>query len=123
MVPYADYKFYREQYGGALTEGQFKGVVIPASAHIRRITFGRANKGMEEVQYAACACCDLLWADRKAKEEHGGKAVSSESTDGYSVSYMQEQGSGTSEEVLSRKIYQAAALYLEPTGLLDMGVY
>lgn len=122
MTRYTDYKFYREQYGGALTQEQFGSVIIPASAHIRRITFGRADRSMEEVQYAACACCDLLQADRAAREMHGGKEVASESTDGYSVSYVQEQGDGTSQELLSRKLYQAAALYLEPTGLLYMGV-
>lgn len=105
-----------------MTEEQFAGFIAPASAHIRRITFGNADKDMEEVQYAACACCDILQADRAAREGHGGKDVASEITDGYSVTYVQEQGGGTAEELLSRKIYQAAALYLEPTGLLYMGV-
>lgn len=123
MAQYADYKFYLEQYGGALTEEQFRGVIMPASAYIRRITFGRADAEMEEVQHAACACCDLLFADRAAKGEHGGREVASESIDGYSISYVREQGDGTSEGLLARKIYQTAAPYLEPTGLLDMGVY
>lgn len=124
MIKYADYEFYADQYEGILTEEQFCHVIVPASAHIRRITFGRAEKSMEEVQYAVCACCDLLHTEQKAKEMHNGKSIASENIDGYSVSYVQEQEAGvTNEEQLARKIYQTAALYLEPTGLLDVGVY
>lgn len=111
------------QYGGELTEEQFRRVIVPVSAHIRRITFDRADRSMEEVQHAACACCDLLYADQAAKAEHQGREVASENTDGYSVSYVQEQGGKTAQEILAGKIYQTAALYLEPTGLLNMGVY
>lgn len=123
MTQYTDYTFYKEQYGGELTEGQFRRVIVPVSAHIRRITFDRADRSMEEVQHVACACCDLLYADQAAKAEHQGREVASENIDGYSVSYVQEQGGKTAQEILAGKIYQTAALYLESTGLLDMGVY
>ena len=92
MTQYTDYTFYTGQYGGELTEEQFRRVIVPVSAHIRRITFDRADRSMEEVQHAACACCDLLYADQAAKAEHQGREVASENTDGYSVSYVQEQG-------------------------------
>ena len=59
MTQYTDYAFYTGQYGGGLTEEQFRRVIVPVSAHIRRITFDRADRSMEEVQHAACACCDL----------------------------------------------------------------
>ena len=123
MTQYTDYAFYTGQYGGGLTEEQFRRVIVPVSAHIRRITFDRADRSMEEVQHAVCACCDLLYADQAAKAEHQGREVASENTDGYSVSYVQEQGGKTAQEILAGKIYQTAALYLEPTGLLNMGVY
>ena len=58
MTQYTDYTFYTGQYGGELTEEQFRRVIVPVSAHIRRITFDRADRSMEEVQHAACACCD-----------------------------------------------------------------
>ena len=64
MTQFTDYTFYTGQYGGELTEEQFRRVIVPVSAHIRRITFGRADRSMEEVQHAACACCDLLYADQ-----------------------------------------------------------
>ena len=95
MTQYTDYAFYTGQYGGGLTEEQFRRVIVPVSAHIRRITFDRADRSMEEVQHAACACCDLLYADQAAKAEHQGREVASENTDGYSVSYVQEQGGKT----------------------------
>jgi hypothetical protein len=124
MTLYTDYGFYTGQYGGKLAQEQFRRVIIPVSAHIRRLTFGRADKSMEEVQYAACACCDLLERENRVASEHDGRRVVSESTDGYSVSYAQEQETGvTAEEILAEKIRQEAALYLEPTGLLDLGVY
>ena len=75
MTQYTDYTFYKEQYGGELTEGQFRRVIVPVSAHIRRITFDRADRSMEEVQHAACACCDLLYADQAAKAEHQGGRI------------------------------------------------
>lgn len=124
MTRYTDYNFYTGQYGGALTQEQFQRAILPVSAYIRRFTFGRADSGMEEVQYAACACCDLLERENRVADKHDGRRVVSESTDGYSVSYMQEQAAGaTAEEILAGKIRQEAALYLEPTGLLDLGVY
>lgn len=124
MTRYTDYNFYEGQYGGTLTQEQFQKVILPVSAYLRRFTFGRADSGMEEVQYAACACCDLLHRERATASQYGGRRVASENTDGYAVSYVQEQDAGmTGEEVLSRKLYQEAALYLEPTGLFDLGVY
>ena len=36
MTQYTDYTFYTGQYGGELTEEQFRRVIVPVSAHIRR---------------------------------------------------------------------------------------
>lgn len=75
------------------------------------------------MKFAACAVCDMLIADGKIRENNSGRQIVSESTDGYSVSYVQEkEADETSEALLSRKAYKAAELYLEPTGLLYMGV-
>ena len=118
---YADYQFYIEKYNGSLEEEQFDKLVISASAHVRRVTFGRANADMEEVKLATCAVCDVLAEGLECKGRFG---ISSENTDGYSVSYVNEHISGEStEELLNRKIYQAAEAYLLPTGLLDWSVF
>lgn len=125
MNVYADYNFYTTEYRGGAAEEEFERQIMKASAPVRRITFGRADScpEMEEVKFAACAVCDMLIADGKIRENNSGRQIVSESTDGYSVSYVQEkEADETSEALLSRKAYKAAELYLEPTGLLYMGV-
>lgn len=124
MNLYADYTFYVSEYRGNLTDEEFDKSVIPASAYVRRITFGRAddNMEMEEVKLATCAVCDLIANDEKVRSEHLGRVVASENTDGYSVSYESGGNGGTADELLGRKIFDTLELYLMPTGLLYMGV-
>ena len=124
MNLYATYAYYISTYRGNLTEEEFEKAIVPATAHVRRITFGRADRNMEldEVKLATCAVCDLLANDEKARSQHSGRAVISENTDGYSVTYESGRDGDTADDLLNRKIYRSAELYLEPTGLLYMGV-
>lgn len=126
MNKYATYSYYAEKYGGSLTKNEFNSQIMKACAHVRRITFGRAdsNSDMDEVKLAVCAVCDLLSQDDNRRKQYGGRNVASENIDGYSVSYAQEQTAGdTAEGILHKKVYQAAEVFLEPTGLLSMEVY
>lgn len=123
---YVDYDFYLNTYHGELDQDLLDRIVVKASAHVRRITFGRADQYTEDenVKLATCAVCDVIGAFDSRMKLHNGLNVSSESTDGYSISYVNEQLAGESAEaMLSRKIYQAAEVYLLPTGLLNWGVY
>lgn len=124
MNLYATYAYYISTYRGNLTEEEFEKAIIPATAHVRRITFGRADQNMEldEVKLATCAVCDLLANDEKARSQHSGRTVVSENTDGYSVTYESGRNGDTADDLLTRKIYEVAELYLEPTGLLYAGV-
>lgn len=124
MNLYADYEYYTSTYKGNLTKEEFERSITKASAYVRRITFGRAdeNKELDEVKLAACAVCELLANDEKVRSKHSGRAVTSENTDGYSVSYESGGSGGTADELLSRKISDTLELYLMPTGLLYMGV-
>lgn len=124
MNLYADYTFYASEYRGNLTDEEFDKSVIPASAYVRRITFGRAddNMEMEEVKLATCAVCELLANDEKVRSKHLGRAVTSENTDGYSVSFESGGNGETADDLLHKKMYNTAALFLDPTGLLCMGV-
>ncbi|MFQ6865866.1 hypothetical protein [Blautia sp.] len=124
MNLYATYAYYISTYRGNLTEEEFEKAIVPATAHVRRITFGRADRNMEldEVKLATCAICDLLANDEKARSQHSGRTVVSENTDGYSVTYESGRDGDTADDLLNRKIYRSAELYLEPTGLLYMGV-
>lgn len=124
MNLYADYEYYISAYKGNLAEEEFEKSITKASAYVRRITFGRAddNMEMEEVKLAACAVCDLIANDEKVRSKHSGRVVTSENTDGYSVSYESGGNGETADELLGRKIFDTLELYLMPTGLLYMGV-
>ena len=125
MKPYVDYEFYVESYRGELSESEFQNAVIKATAHVRRITFGRADFYVDgdEVKLATCAVCDVIAADENFRKKHQGRNITSENNDGYSVSFVQEQNAGeTAEEILNRKAYKAAEMFLSPTWLLCLEV-
>lgn len=124
MNLYADYEFYTTTYKGDLPKEEFEKSIMKASVYVRRITFGRAddNTEMDEVKIATCAVCELLANDEKARSKHLGRAVTSENTDGYSVSYESGGNGETADDLLARKIFDTLELYLMPTGLLYMGV-
>ena len=124
MNLYTTYAYYISTYRGNLTEEEFEKSIVQATAYVRRITFGRAEQNMEldEVKLATCAICDLLANDEKARSQHSGRTVVSENTDGYSVTYESDGNGDTADDLLNRKIYKTAELYLEPTGLLYAGV-
>lgn len=124
MNLYTTYAYYISTYRGNLTEEEFEKSIVQATAYVRRITFGRAEQNMEldEVKRATCAICDLLANDEKARSQHSGRTVVSENTDGYSVTYESGGNGDTADDLLNRKIYKTAELYLEPTGLLYAGV-
>ena len=124
MNMYADYEFYTTTYKGNLPKEEFEKSITKASAYVRRITFGLAddNTEMDKVKLAACAVCELLANDEKVRSKHSGRAVTSENTDGYSVSYESGGNGETTDDLLKRNIFDTLLLYLEPTGLLYMGV-
>ena len=124
MILYADYEYYTTTYKGSLSKEEFEKSIMKASAYVRRITFGRAddNMKMEEVKLATCAVCELLANDEKVRSKHLGRAVTSENTDGYSVSYEGGGNGETADDLLKRNIFDTLLLYLEPTRLLYMGV-
>ena len=112
---YADYTFSAALRGGVVRgEEFFPRLSRLASAFIDAITYGRAATATgidsEKVKDACCAVCDVIY-----QEENGGE-VASASNDGYSESYV------TSGKSIDRKKYDAAAVFLSPTGLLYSGV-
>lgn len=125
MNNYVDYEFYAESYHGKLGGDDFEKAVIKATAYVRRFTFGRADgcSDDEDVKLATCAVCDVIVEDESFRKKHQGRNITSENNDGYSVSFVQEQNAGeTAEEMLNRKAYKAAEVFLSPTGLLDWGL-
>lgn len=122
MINYADYDFYVNVYQGRkMSMEEFQKYILPASAHVRKITFGRADlhKDVEEVKLATCAVCDAL--EEFNETTVNGQQIASENNDGYSVSYVNESGK-SSAQILLQKVYVAAETYLSMTDLLNWGV-
>lgn len=109
-----DYAFYQAM-GGTLSEADFMRLRGRAWAYLEALTMGRVNKALpgpaaERVKRACCAV-----AEEYAAQEKGGEVVGA-SNDGYSETYA---GSG---RTAAQRLYDAAVLYLAPTGLLYAGM-
>lgn len=127
---YVDYNYYVTQYGGNMSEEDYPAVERKAEAYIRYLTHLNGDifaYDHDMVRDAVCAVADVYYADavqRAAQAAEGRQgAVKSESNDGYSVTYVVEQQDGqTAESALRQKAYDAAYLYLLPTGWMSRKV-
>jgi len=115
-MPDVDYKFYTGTFHGKVSEADFTRLKVYASAYLDERTMGRINDDLPEetVQKVKLALCALV--DAYHQNEKGG-TVAAETNDGVSVTYA--VGTAKSE---SRRLYDALALFLGPTGLLYRGV-
>lgn len=121
MVQYVDIDYYEDTYEGtAIPEDSFNKYAIKASTHMKRFTFGRIdeNDAPECVKYACCEMCEFIYQHDQA--QIGGKMVKSETNDGYSVTFAEQD---VQADALSHKLYGIALLYLADTDLLNMGVW
>lgn len=123
MQAYADYTFYADIYHGEMEEADFERYALSASQYIRAMTYNRSDdcEG-DELKYAVCESSDVLYElDQKMGAGSSGEKKS-ESTDGYSVSYVVEGKDGeTVLELAGRKIGNIIRKWLLPTGLLYAG--
>lgn len=111
-----DYIFYAGDYHGSLSMDEFERLSVFASAFLDDLTMGRIREDLPEetlrrVKLAHCAIVDA----KSAAERRDG--VAAESNDGISVTYAEPSAAAG-----ARRFYEAAALYLAPTGLLYRGV-
>lgn len=107
---YATYDFYTDKYfGNAIPSADFNRLINRASIYIDGITQGRAssNSADDAVKMAACAVADA-WL----KNEQGGD-LQSQSVGSWSMTYANSTKSS------EQRLYDAAKLYLGPTGLLS----
>lgn len=120
-MAYADYEFYKEEFLNAtVPEDRFAGFAEKASALIDSFTFGRITDDIfvvspkigRKIRLCCCALCeDMLFI------ENGG-GISSESVDGYEVSYATSVPKSRSE---MRRYSDTIKVYLSGTGLLYRG--
>lgn len=120
-MAYADFTYYRDEYCGVkiTVEKEFNRYARRASAIVDQVTYGRltsiANDDIpEEVYEATCALVDKLYD----LENSVGSTLTSESNDGYSVSFRD-----TGDDQKQRKeLYATIRTYLDNTGLLYRGI-
>ena len=120
MTAYADYAFYTDKYLGRIipNDNDFAYYALRASEIIDNKTFGRINEITPAVQLACCAAADELYSDASAKAK-AASGVSSESVDGYSVSYRAYDGKSDAES--KKRVDDAVKRYLANTGLMFRG--
>lgn len=122
---YVDYLYYTVEYGGGqISEEKFNSCVRKAEAYIRQLTYARGDIFAVEKDTVKDAVCSVAEVYNAFEGELSGAGkVKSENNDGYSVTYVTEQTDGqTAEELLRKKAYEAAYMYLLPTGWLGRKV-
>lgn len=106
---YADYKYYKDEYFGTLSEDSFNSLILKASREIdkninTRLTQIKINdlpkEAQEQLKYTACALVDLIYK----KQESDNKKISSYSIDGVSKTFKtfsNEEYKSSKREVLN----------------------
>lgn len=123
MTAYADYAYYRDNFhGSAVSETDFPGLAVKASAFIDRLTFNRLRSAEvipDEAKMATCAVAERIQAAENSGALAVNAAVKSENNDGYSVSY-------NDFSLVRAQLYadyeEAVLPYLYGTGLMYAGV-
>ena len=123
---YVTYLYYKDQYAGSLPEEEFIKAERWSETYIRNLTYIRGDifaSHLDMIRDAVCAGAEVYASYRKKQESNNGMQIKSESTDGYSVTYVNEQTDGqTLEELMQKKAYEAVKMYLLPTGWLSRKV-
>lgn len=114
---YADYAYYAKNYlGTEITADKFGPNMLVASALIDQLTFGRIHRldtVPESVKRAACAAAECLYQNEVRAE----REITSDSNDGYSVTYST---GGTQKDATANAVAKIRS-FLASTGLLYRG--
>ena len=134
MTNYTDYNFYEVSYKGDMPKEKFDGLVVRASAEVRKNIFNRDITSYEdEVQMATCSVADILLKieqlevrkDKLVSNNAIDKVVSSESVGDLSRTFANTSNLTDLETEIANqknKIIEQIRLYLLHTGLLYRGV-
>jgi len=127
MTVYVNFSFYEDTYKGSLVAStDFDALELRAAKWIDRLTFNRVEDILEAdededeviaIKNATCAVVDELYNQSTGES---GKAITSESVGGHSVSYAENPDS---KRTLLAKLREAARLWLESTYLMYPGHY
>lgn len=99
---YADYEFYKTEYGGsAISEEAFSVLAAKSSAYIDRVTMGRAADHADNDRLKCC-CCDLA-ETLYSSEDTGGMVKQSESVGSWSYTLNSAASDKTVEDFMYSK--------------------
>lgn len=117
------YNYYTDHYGGCMIpENEISYVIKKAEMYLHSFTFNQLE-GQPYDNIVKNCLCDMAEAIYKVEKQGDESIKKSESTDGYSVSYVTEIADGQNpQEVLRKKLYGIAECYLMNTGFLYLGV-
>lgn len=117
-MPYADFSFYRDEYGGkSIPEADFLRISNKSSLIMGSYTGGPIENTDDRVKMACCAVSDLLYESSESSATGAEGAIQSETTGAWSVLYA----SGTTKS-MDEKISDEISLYLSGLGLLSQAV-
>ena len=114
---YADYNFYRTEYGGTLIDDEalYRRFSFGADALIDKLTHCRLHNGWpvtHAVKMAACAVAEEFFKDSQSSELAAVQSgIKSENTDGHAVTYAD---AAATEAARERRLCDAAGVYLPP---------
>lgn len=99
----------------------FERIERVAVVYLNRFTFGRISELVyvpDSIKICLCEMCETIH-----EMTNDSREKKSESTDGYSVTYVTERADGQSaDSLLKKKLYQIADLYVADMGLLSYEV-
>jgi hypothetical protein len=97
--PYLTYQEYKE-LGGTLDIMPFNLLEFEARTNVDKYTFGRLKNLTEQVQEVKMCIYKLIGILASYQEyENQNKSISSESTDGYSISYTQASENASKSKI------------------------
>lgn len=127
---YATYEFYKETYGGTVSDGDFTRLGVKATAFLDYYTMGKVkdNSEMEAVKLAFCALVDkyseieaVSLSAQKSVSEAASVGKKSESVGSYSVTYQTSDEFKAMERNLKSELAEICRMYLAGTNLLYRG--
>ena len=114
---YLTYKEYKE-LGGGLEQTSFNIIEFEARKEIDKFTFGRLKELDEQINEVKMCIFELISSlDGYSKDTSRNKAIASESTDGYSVSYKNMSSDDTKAK--NSELRNIIERYLSDCVLLD----
>lgn len=114
-MAYVDYTFYTSEfYGTAISEDDFPGLSLRASAYVGAVTMGRADMESTEAKNAICAVAEVMQEQQRVMGSAytGEASISSETVGSWTRNFRASSFSMSDLEVFDKRKKEAVLLYL-----------